>query len=96
MVDNAISDIRLTTQRLILRPFAQPDLDDLTVLIRDKMASEYAPYDTQWPTGEEAMKDILGYLMGQDMWCAVELKASFCTDAQGNPITFAAGKYEVC
>ena len=68
----------ITTERLTIRPFADGDLNDLTTLIRDKMASEYAPYDTQWPTDDAAMKSILAYYMGQPpwSWCAVELTAT--------------------
>ena len=69
-------EISTTTERLIIRPFADGDLDDLTALIRDKMKSEYAPYDTQWPTDDASMKGILAYYMGEELWnwCAVELK----------------------
>jgi len=68
----------INTERLIIRPFAETDLDDVTTLIRDKMTSEYAYSDTQWPTNDESMKDILGYYMGEKpwSWCAVEIEAT--------------------
>lgn len=70
----------IITERLTIRPFADSDLDDLTALIRDKMMSEYAPYDTQWPTDDASMRGILTYYMGEEFWswCAVELKATGC------------------
>lgn len=73
-----MSDTKIVTKRLIIRPFANNDLDDLALLIRDKMVSEYAPFDTQWPTGDESMGKVLAYYMGEKpwCWCAVELKAT--------------------
>jgi len=68
----------ITTERLVVRPFAKADLDDLTLLIRDKMKSEYAYSDTQWPTDDASMEKILEYYIGDKPfgWCAVELKAT--------------------
>jgi len=73
-----VNDTNIITERLIIRPFADGDLDDLTALIRDKMASEYAFADTQWPTEDAAMEKILAYYMGDKPWnwCAVELKTT--------------------
>lgn len=68
-----MSDNVILTERLIIRRFNGDDLADLAALIRDKMASKYAPYDTQWPTDDENMKNILGYFMSDDSWYAVEL-----------------------
>jgi [ribosomal protein S5]-alanine N-acetyltransferase len=64
---------QISTQRLKIRRFNGADLTDLAAFIRDKMASEYAPYDTQWPTDDMNMKNILGYFMSDDAWYAVEL-----------------------
>ena len=61
----------MKTERLCIRRFQETDLDDLALLIRDKMASEYAPYDTQWPIDNS--KDILAYFISDDAWYAVEL-----------------------
>ena len=66
-------DTEIKTARLVLRRFRDGDLTDVAALIRDKMASPYAPYDIQWPTADETMKDILGYFMCDDSWYAVEL-----------------------
>jgi RimJ/RimL family protein N-acetyltransferase len=63
----------ITTERLILRRFQQSDMEDVTALIRDKMKAEFAPYDNQWPTADEAMKGTLDYFVGDDSWFAVEL-----------------------
>lgn len=40
-------------------------------MIRDKMSSKYAPYDTQWPV--DNLKDPFAYLIYDDAWYAVEL-----------------------
>jgi len=71
-------DFKIKTERLIIRPFADADLDDLTALIRDKMASEFAFADTQWPTDDVSMPKILEYFVNDEPWnwCAVELKAT--------------------
>jgi len=71
-----MNDNKITTERLTIRPFVDGDINDLTVLICDKMTSEYALYDTQWPTDDAAMKEILRYYMSTEpwCWCAVELK----------------------
>lgn len=61
----------LKTDRLIIRQFQENDLEDLILLIHDKMSSKYAPYDTQWPI--DSPKDILAYFMNDDEWYAVEL-----------------------
>ena len=73
-----MSDLKIITERLTIRPFVDGDLDDLTVLIRDKMAGKYAFSDTQWPTDDASMKDILAYYMSEEpwSWCAVELNAT--------------------
>lgn len=72
-----MSDTKIMTERLTISPFVDGDLDDLTVLIRDKMAGEYAFYDTQWPTDGAAMKSTLAHFMAKKpwSWCAVELNA---------------------
>jgi len=73
-----MDDIKIVTERLIIRPFADSDLDDLTLLIRDKMKSEYAFFDTQWPTDDASMPEILEYYISDKplSWCAVELKGT--------------------
>lgn len=68
-----MSNTEIFTERLIVRRFDEGDLADLTELIRDKMASEYAPYDTQWPTDDENLMNILSYFISDDSWYAVEL-----------------------
>ena len=70
-----MSDTKIITERLTIRPFADGDLEDLTALIRDKMTGEYAFSDTQWPTDDVSMKNILAYYMSEKpwSWCAVEL-----------------------
>lgn len=48
------------------------DLQDFIDLIRDKMSSEYAVYDEQFPTDEESIKGILTYFAGTEEYWAVE------------------------
>lgn len=61
----------LKTDRVNIQQFQENDLEDLILLIHDKMSSKYAPYDTQWPI--DSPKDILAYFMNDDAWYAVEL-----------------------
>ena len=70
----------ITTERLIIRPFTKSDYDDLVLLIRDKMAQEFAYTDTQWPTDDASVHKILEYYINDKpwSWCAVELKATGC------------------
>lgn len=70
----------IESERLTIRPFMDNDLDDLTSLIRDKMASEHAYSDTQWPTDDASMPKILDYFKNDEPWnwCAVELKTIGC------------------
>ncbi|MBN2048621.1 MAG: GNAT family N-acetyltransferase [Anaerolineaceae bacterium] len=63
----------LKTNRLNLRHFTDDDLGDFSDLVRDKMASKWAPYDHQWPTEKESLRGILAYFAGEDSWFAVEL-----------------------
>ena len=63
----------LQTTRLHLRGFLKRDLADLTALVCDKMASAYAPYDTQWPVDDQSLQDVLDYFISDDAWYAVEL-----------------------
>ena len=70
--------VQQVTERLIIRPFTESDFDDLTALIRDKMASEYAHTDAQWPTDDASMLNVLKFFIGEKpwSWCAVELKGT--------------------
>lgn len=65
----------IVTQRLVLRRLCPRDIGNLTRLIRDKMASPYAPYDAQWPTDVPRLMDILRYLAGDPGWYGIELTA---------------------
>lgn len=87
-----MSETTMITERLTIRPFADSDLDDLTMLIRDKMASEYAPYDHQYPTDDAGIKAVLAYFKNEApwCWCAVALKVTgrvigfVCAGADGD------------
>lgn len=64
----------METSRLILRRFMAGDFNDFRELIRDKMHSEYAVYDAQYPTDDESLRGILSYFAGSEEFFAVELK----------------------
>ena len=64
----------LTTERLNLRRFTTDDFPDFAALIRDKMASEWAVYDSQWPVDGPGLMRALAYVIIQPHWHAVELK----------------------
>lgn len=63
----------MITQRLTIRRFVADDLKDFVSLIQDKMNSEYAVYDEQFPTDEGSIQGILSYFADTDEFMAVEL-----------------------
>lgn len=64
------------TSHLIIRSFSEEDYTDFAGLIRDKMASPYAVYDSMYPTDDASLKQILRYFSGTDEFYAVVEKAS--------------------
>lgn len=66
----------METNSLYIRKFAPDDLQDFSELICNKMSSEYAVYDEQFPTDVESLKGLLTYFTDSDEFFAVELKAS--------------------
>lgn len=64
----------METNRLIIRKFTIDDFQDFSELIRNKMKSEYAVYDEQFPTDNEPLKGVLSYFKDSDEFFAVELK----------------------
>lgn len=65
----------IDTKRLKIRRFTIKDLNDFSVLIRDKMSAEYCKYDEQFPTDDASLSGILAYFSGSDEFFAVELKS---------------------
>ncbi len=63
----------MQTKNLRIRRFSDSDFDDFAELIRDKMASEYAQYDHQFPTDDDSLKEILNYFSSTDEFYAVVL-----------------------
>lgn len=68
----------LTTQRLRLRSFQAEDFADFAALIRDKMSSQWAAYDSQWPVDDASLRDVLMWLSSEDSWYCVELAEEKC------------------
>ena len=64
----------METQRLIIRKFANSDLEDFIELIQDKMNSEYSIYDIQYPTDVETLKNVLDHFSKTEEYFAVENK----------------------
>ena len=58
----------------MLRRFEAADLDGLRAVVEDKMASEWAPYDAQWPLEEERMRSTFRWLSSLDYWYAMEFE----------------------
>jgi hypothetical protein len=54
----------LETERLIIRNFQASDWRSLHELIVQYQASEFAPYDQQWPTSQEDIRKITKYFVG--------------------------------
>lgn len=64
----------METERLYIRKFVAGDIDDFCELIRDKMASPYAIYDSAFPTDDAGLREVLGYFASTDEFWALELK----------------------
>lgn len=64
----------METKRLNIRKFCIEDKRDFEELIRDKMSSEYAIYDEQFPTDGKGLKDLLAYFIDCDEFFAIEIK----------------------
>lgn len=64
----------LETERLIIRNFRASDWQALYKLIVQYQASEFAPYDHQWPTSRAEIKKIAEWFAGGDCYMAVCLK----------------------
>jgi RimJ/RimL family protein N-acetyltransferase len=64
----------LETERLIIRNFQSSDWQSLHELIVQYQASEFAPYDQQWPTSQEDIRKITEYFAGGDNFMAICLK----------------------
>lgn len=63
--------MRMETERLILRPFAMTDFEDLYEYISDPAVTEFEPYK---PMNEAETKENLLWRCGTDEMIAVELK----------------------
>lgn len=63
--------MRIETDRLILRPFEEKDLEDLYALLSDGEVVKYEPY---LPMNREAVRQELLQRMGSDEFLAMELK----------------------
>lgn len=63
----------ITTERLILRNFTTDDFPQFVELIRDKMSSEWAVYDNQWPVDNGRLIYSLAWVIKQSHWFAVEI-----------------------
>ena len=64
---------KIRTERLELRSFVPEDFRDLQEIIIDREASEYAIYDHEFPTGEEAVRGITERFAKGDKFMAVWL-----------------------
>lgn len=63
--------MRIETDRLILRPFEEKDLEDLYALLSDGEVVKYEPY---LPMDREAVRQELLQRIGSDEFLAMELK----------------------
>ena len=67
--------MRIETDRLILRPFEEKDLEDLYAMLSDGEVVKYEPY---LPMDREAVKQELLQRIGSDEFLAMELKENGC------------------
>lgn len=66
--------IRLVTKRLVIRNFLLDDVPALQEIVIAKETGEYAVYDYEWPTSEEAIAGLAERYAGYDGFLAVCLK----------------------
>ena len=66
--------IKLETRRLLIRNFTLADAAALREIVLEKEAGEYAVYDYEWPTSEEAIEGLLVRFAGYDGFLAICLK----------------------
>ncbi len=64
----------IETTRLVIRNFKTDDWEALHEMIVQYEASEYAPYDNQWPTDAEKIKGVTEWFASGDGFLAVCLK----------------------
>ena len=64
----------METERLYIRRFTEDDFPGFCGLIRDKMASPYAKYDSAFPTDDKGLTDVLKFFAGSDDFWALEEK----------------------
>jgi [ribosomal protein S5]-alanine N-acetyltransferase len=64
----------INTDRLIIRNFKSDDWEALHEMIVQYEASEFAPYDQQWPTAPEEIKGVTNWFASGDSFMAVCLK----------------------
>jgi [ribosomal protein S5]-alanine N-acetyltransferase len=74
----------IQTDRLTLRNFRPDDWRDLHEMIVKYQASEYAQYDDQWPSSEEAIQQVATWFSEGDAYLAV------CLGKTGKLIGFVA------
>ena len=69
-----MSNVKIETERLIIRNFTVNDWKPLQEMIVQKESSEYAIYDHQWPTTEKEIKGITQWFASGNSYFAVCLK----------------------
>jgi RimJ/RimL family protein N-acetyltransferase len=69
--ENEGETMKIETDRLILRPFEEKDLEELYALLSDRKVMEYEPY---LPADREEAKQELQGRMASDEFLAMELK----------------------
>ena len=71
---NSETIMRIETKRLVIRKFQKDDWKDLQEIAVSNANSEFGDCDEQWPTDDEGIKDMCGYLAEENQFWAVEVK----------------------
>lgn len=66
--------MRIETERLVLRKFQEEDWKDLQEISVSNANSEFGDCDEQWPTDDDGIKDMCGYLAEDNQFWAAEVK----------------------
>lgn len=76
----------------MLRRFCEGDYEALKRVVEDKMASEWAPYDAQWPLEEDRLRSTFRWLSSLNYWYAMDYEGDIIGFVVAQPVNDGAGR----